>query len=413
SGELSGDGSTLRFACGGCQEKYCVPSRYAGKKFRCLACKQPCVVPALPKEELQLEADDEFVDDSPPPGWQDELIADVDNAREQKRRKDAQEAAALQEHSPGAVLMSDGRVARHNSEPEESKSSLKSRFGVPLAVTGFYIVLGLGFLFFGRGDPELKTSEAIRFNRGLIHKFAKDEYKAPKNLAQMLDLVEDGPSNEGNEVLLAMAGGEITTIEPEVIHTHAVNGTSGYLIRNKIAYEDLTEQEVLIAVYEFNGRFDFLDAIVSDSEGNQLGSSEATDPETLQSDLNIFVAENEIPPIALVVYALIVILLVGLLNGASMWTVLDMGDEPGWAFLVPVYGWVAMARVGNRPAAVGIAFALSGFIPIIGALVSVGLLIYITIGVARTFDRGVLFGLGLAFLPLIFFPTLAFATDPF
>jgi len=40
---------------------------------------------------------------------------------------------------------------------------------------------------------------------------------------------------------------------------------------------------------------------------------------------------------------------------------------------------------------------------------SVVMWIAISIGVAKTFERGFIFGLGLAFLPTLFYPVLAFA----
>ena len=42
---------TLRFACPDCEQSYCVLAKYAGKKFKCLVCKQPCnPQPILPSQ---------------------------------------------------------------------------------------------------------------------------------------------------------------------------------------------------------------------------------------------------------------------------------------------------------------------------------------------------------------------------
>jgi hypothetical protein len=50
-------------------------------------------------------------------------------------------------------------------------------------------------------------------------------------------------------------------------------------------------------------------------------------------------------------------------------------------------------------------------IPIIGPIVEIACLIMITTVAAKNFWRGVPFGIGLSFLPFIFYPILAFSRD--
>jgi hypothetical protein len=71
-----------------------------------------------------------------------------------------------------------------------------------------------------------------------------------------------------------------------------------------------------------------------------------------------------------------------------MWVLADIGDRPGWT---------------------GLLMCFSCFIPVVGLFVGLVMQVYISIGVATTFDRGILFGLGLSFLPFVFYPILAFA----
>jgi predicted Na+-dependent transporter len=47
-------------------------------------------------------------------------------------------------------------------------------------------------------------------------------------------------------------------------------------------------------------------------------------------------------------------------------------------------------------------------IPYVGWLAQLAIWILITIGVAKTFNRGIGFGLGLCFLPVVFYLILAF-----
>ena len=72
--------------------------------------------------------------------------------------------------------------------------------------------------------------------------------------------------------------------------------------------------------------------------------------------------------------------------------------------------WV-WAEVADKPGWVGLLVYPAGMVPYVGWLVQLGLWIVITTGVAKTFNRGVGFGLGLCFLPVLFYPMLAFSND--
>jgi hypothetical protein len=88
---------------------------------------------------------------------------------------------------------------------------------------------------------------------------------------------------------------------------------------------------------------------------------------------------------------------------ASMWIVFAKAGEYGWACLIPIYCWMVMARVGNKPGWWGLLMC----IPVIGIIVW----FVIAIGVAERFGRSSLFGFGIALLPFIFLPLLAFGDN--
>ena len=110
-----------------------------------------------------------------------------------------------------------------------------------------------------------------------------------------------------------------------------------------------------------------------------------------------------------------VILLVGLalvvLQLVAMYMVFQKACKPGWAAIVPIYNTWVLAEVGGKPGWMGIVAAVIGAVPLIGPIVSLVLWIMIMLGVAETFGRGAGFGVGLAFLPFIFFPILAFTSS--
>lgn len=88
---------------------------------------------------------------------------------------------------------------------------------------------------------------------------------------------------------------------------------------------------------------------------------------------------------------------------ATMWKVNEKGGKPGWAAVVPIYNEVVLLQLAGK----------SGwwFLLYLIPLVNVVIYFIARIDLAKSFGRGVGFGLGLIFLPVIFFPILAW-DDP-
>jgi hypothetical protein len=95
----------------------------------------------------------------------------------------------------------------------------------------------------------------------------------------------------------------------------------------------------------------------------------------------------------------------------SYWIVYEKAGHPGWASIVPFYNMWVLAEIGGKSGWMGLAMCFTGLIPYVGGIVGLVLSLIISIGVAKTFEHGVAFGIGLCFLPYIFFPILAFSKD--
>ncbi len=87
---------------------------------------------------------------------------------------------------------------------------------------------------------------------------------------------------------------------------------------------------------------------------------------------------------------------------AGMWKTFSKAGKPGWACLVPIYNVVVMLQVAGRP----VWWLLLMFIPIVNIIVS----FVVMIDIAKAFGKGIGFGIGLAFLGIIFFPILGFGS---
>lgn len=95
----------------------------------------------------------------------------------------------------------------------------------------------------------------------------------------------------------------------------------------------------------------------------------------------------------------IVWLVVVVIQIAAMWKVYEKAGKPGWAAIVPIYNIIVLLDIAGKPWW----WILLCLIPIVNIIV----LIIVYIDLAKNFGKGVGFALGLIFLPIIFFPILA------
>ena len=89
----------------------------------------------------------------------------------------------------------------------------------------------------------------------------------------------------------------------------------------------------------------------------------------------------------------------------SLWKVNKKADQPGWAILIPIYNIIVLLRIAGRPTW----WILLFLIPFVNIIVSLTL----SIDIARSFGKGLGFGLGIIFLPFIFYPILAFGDSEY
>jgi hypothetical protein len=85
---------------------------------------------------------------------------------------------------------------------------------------------------------------------------------------------------------------------------------------------------------------------------------------------------------------------------AGTWAVFEKADYAGWKAIIPIYNFYVMLQIGENP--------WWWLVLLIVPIVNIYAAYKIHAGVARSFGRGIGFGLGLAFLGIIFFPLLGF-----
>jgi len=85
------------------------------------------------------------------------------------------------------------------------------------------------------------------------------------------------------------------------------------------------------------------------------------------------------------------------------WAILAKADRPGWSQFIPIWGEIVFLDVAEMPWWWIIGLCIPGVNYVVRILTG--------LCIARNFERGVPFGLGLAFFPFIFYPILGFNSD--
>src|SRR5438132_13616733 len=102
-------------------------------------------------------------------------------------------------------------------------------------------------------------------------------------------------------------------------------------------------------------------------------------------------------PIAGVIGLLIAVLLI-----VATWKVCTKAGQPGWASIIPIYNLYIWCKIVGRPGW----WIILLLIPFVNIIVG----IILCIDMAKSFGKGVGFGIGLALLGIIFWPILGFGS---
>lgn len=103
--------------------------------------------------------------------------------------------------------------------------------------------------------------------------------------------------------------------------------------------------------------------------------------------------------IMLVCLAILIVAIVG------MWKTFEKANQPGWGCIIPIYNFVLLLKIAGKP----LWWLILFFIPVISLIPA----ILVPLAVAKNFRKGAGFGIGILFLPFIFYPILGFGDAEF
>jgi len=99
--------------------------------------------------------------------------------------------------------------------------------------------------------------------------------------------------------------------------------------------------------------------------------------------------------IGIILYvAIILVVLIG------MWKAFEKAGQPGWGVIIPIYNLYLLTVIAKKPWW----WLLLMLIPIVNFII----LILLNLEIAKNFGKSTGFGIGLAFLGMIFWPILGF-----
>jgi hypothetical protein len=135
-------------------------------------------------------------------------------------------------------------------------------------------------------------------------------------------------------------------------------------------------------------------AIISKGVFQTMSYLYALLPLALQSD------DNNPMQAVLRVFFLTVVFAIVVTTIAGAWKTFTKAGEPGWGYLIPIYNLYLMTKIAGRPGW----WTILMLVPLINIVFQA----IVQIGIAQNFGKSGAFGLGLLFLPFIFYPILGF-----
>ena len=115
----------------------------------------------------------------------------------------------------------------------------------------------------------------------------------------------------------------------------------------------------------------------------------------------------------MLIFALIIMIIAiaaGILQIVAMWKLFNKAGKPGWASIVPVYNIIVLFEIIGYKWYYIFLFLL-GWVPIVGQLALVVFSIHYNVKLSKAFGKDIGYGIGLAFLPVVFMPIFAFSKN--
>jgi DNA-directed RNA polymerase subunit RPC12/RpoP len=415
----------IKFRCPNCNQKIGVSSDYAGKRVRCSKCKNPLRVPQAPSSTVRDEAAVLRAGYEQPPaeeGFQrglanlDELLLAEEKAPSVERQMEQ----GPSDYGAGVSKLSSGRLPTSglSAERQVREAPSRKRYLTIFVTCGVLLLVLLAGVIVWRFISSSDTSKSeIVSGFPESQKFAED----------YIDLLNKGEKDKAVKLLVPGLQNDADKKELEKLSKYLSRGNIEQLRCSAKNFERHPEGNQFYFYYIFLYENKYHSIILSVSEiGKEMKIDGIAAQESFGYEISIGPRSYaELQTIAFAatvskfksIFAkffcsiMAVMLVVFFVQLVSIWIVFEKAGQHGWAVLVPGYNMWVLAEIGDKPGWMGLLMFFSGFIPYIGLVVGLVLSFVISIGVAKAFGRGAGFGVGLALLPFVFYPIIAFSNN--
>ena len=416
----------LRFACPSCGLKIKVKSEYAGKRVRCAKCKNPMTVPggkkAVPKPKAGdaasvLRAGNEDAGSDDPGG---DAFSNMDALLGMEQNSEALERPVAERvDDPEDEEQSEdfSQVARPRRGKSKSggSSEIGKAFiiggGIAAVYVGLIIALVMSFPKDGGSVKEegFDYADVEEFGTEYVALMAEGKVEEAKEMMHS-DLAVDSWKHDLDKIVTFTSDGGPFVLDHTYKSVLPGSGREGF----SLGYKSETAEYSMLTVVVQSTEEGFVVQGMSTMDESWNGTQMFTG---LGKKLN---SEAQMQPFTeMAEFAFSVMIIIFIMIGVtflimviSMYVVFQKAGEPGWAAIVPAYNLWVLAEVAEKPGWWGLIIFFSNFIPF-GGIVALVLSLIIAVGVSKTFEKGILFGLGLWLVPIIFYPILAFTGDKF
>lgn len=412
--------STIKFRCPSCGQKIGLGPEYAGKRVRCAKCKKPLIVPQAPSraerpavkdetevlragQEQRITEEDFF---GGPEGTDELRLAEPDVPSIAKETEQSP-AYAGQLAQPGSFV----QTGLREDQPKKKHSII---FIAAVCIVAL-LLMGIAVRYFFIGtrtsESEIEASfpEVQKFAEDYIYLLNRGEIdKAIKLLSPQLQT--DAEKSELERLVKYLNRSDIKQLNCRATNLEEHPEGKQFYLYYRFRYED-GNHRIVVSVLKTDEESSVSGIAVQEPFGNTISIGPHSFAELRGTAIAASAAKIQSFFTRFFCGLAIVILIACLVQVISMWIVFEKAGEPGWAVLVPGYNMWVLAEVGDKPGWLGLLMFFSGFIPYVGLLIGLVLSFVISIGVARAFGRSAGFGVGLALVPIVFYPILAFTSD--
>lgn len=404
------EGELVKFYCSACGKKLAAKPENCGKKVQCIKCKKEQIIPTLPANTASNEPDAISI-----------LKADgrIGDLLSMEANAEVLERPAVQSFQTNEAPV------RQTASRGGSTSDKQDWIKKPVIIVGGLVCVIILFSIFMtiskalKGNLSAKQKRIVPVNKiedyagpnGDAMYFIRDIqekkfYNITENLSTTLKLISEADMQKLSEYPVDVND---IVLDPENSFIKKLNDEStAYYMQYNFGVEK--KDNVIVCVIKVKGYKDKIHGFWYNFQGHAPAIYATEEGNNVYA---MVMVENFSGPFIWIlrykVQILVFMALFAIFYSICMVSVYSKAGETGMTALVPIYNLYVLAQIGDKPGWMGLAAFFSGLIPVIGPVIGMVFMFIISLGVARAFEKGIVFGFGLFLLPLVFYPVLAFS----